>query len=92
MHFVIADVAHVGPLFRIVDLWQTCRATASCVWQLSEYEIGHTAHAAVNDARTAAAHMQFVSGPYDYRCSGGLLNDTGNSGRIYFLTATHCVS
>jgi hypothetical protein len=92
MHFVIADVAHVGPLFRIVDLWQTCRATASCVWQLSEYEIGHTAHAAVNDARTAAAHMQFVSGPYVYMCSGGLLNDTGNSGRNYFLTANHCVS
>jgi PKD repeat protein len=92
MHFVIADVAHVGPLFRIVDLWQTCRATASCVWQLSEYEIGHTAHAAVNDARTAAAHMQFVSGPYVYMCSGGLLNDTGDSGRNYFLTANHCVS
>jgi V8-like Glu-specific endopeptidase len=46
----------------------------------------------LNNAHNAVAHIRFVSGPYVYICSGGLVADAGASGTPYFLTANHCIS
>jgi hypothetical protein len=47
---------------------------------------------AVDDARYAVAHIQFVEGIYFYACSGGLVNNTSGDRTPYFLTANHCLS
>jgi V8-like Glu-specific endopeptidase len=88
-HFVIADVAYIGPSFQALALWGTCRSSADCV----ERDDGSTNDLIVGVARKAVAHMQFVSRGSVYICSGGLLadNDTSTE-RNYFLTANHCIS
>lgn len=40
----------------------------------------------------SVARMLFTSGASTYLCTGTLLNDAGNSGTPYFLTANHCIS
>lgn len=48
---------------------------------------------AIEAARGGVAYMEFVSGPYIYLCSGGLLADRDPGTDIpYFLTANHCIS
>mgnify|MGYP006202907299 CR=1 FL=1 len=48
---------------------------------------------AVATARQAVAMILFVSGPYQYICSGGLVADSDSGSQIpYFLTANHCLS
>ncbi|MGA1640402.1 MAG: trypsin-like peptidase domain-containing protein [Steroidobacteraceae bacterium] len=81
--FKIAGVGHVRPKF----MASTCSFNASCVEDAS-----CTTEPAVAQARSAVAHMQWVSGRYLYICTGGLLNDTSDSGRPWFLTANHCIS
>jgi hypothetical protein len=47
----------------------------------------------IDTARNAYASILFISGPYYYVCSGGLLADSDNGTQIpYFLTANHCVN
>jgi hypothetical protein len=96
-HFVIADVAHIGPLYQVIEIWNTCRSIdEGCVRLIIDPTISaNSANSAVDNARLAIAHMQFASGGSIYICSGGLLADTDtdpNSERNYFLTANHCIS
>jgi hypothetical protein len=82
--FAITDLGHVGDGTAVKSF---CSFNADCV------ENGECSNvSAVSDAKNAVAHMQYVKRPYIYFCSGGLLNDTNNSGTPYFLTANHCIS
>jgi lysyl endopeptidase len=66
-----------------------CGFNASCVQNASCGNI----NGAASDATKAIAHMQWISGPYIYICTGGLLADTDtSSNRPLFLTANHCLS
>ncbi len=48
---------------------------------------------ALDQARKAIAHMNFIEDGWSYICSGGLLADTDPDTNIpYFLTADHCIS
>ena len=68
---------------------QLCSFNANCVENANCNNIP----AAIQAARDAYAHMEFVSGAFLYYCSGGLLADTDSSSQIpYFLTANHCLS
>ena len=65
------------------DYNATCVQSASCV----------ATNSAVNDAKTAVAHMLFRSGGGYYICSGGLIADNDDSNNLpLFLTANHCIS
>ena len=45
-----------------------------------------------NPAKLATAKMEWVSGPYIYTCTGGLLSDNNPAQDNFFLTANHCLS
>jgi V8-like Glu-specific endopeptidase len=83
--FVISKIGHLSPKF----LSGThCSYNESCI-----ENVNCGADSAVNNARDAVAHMQWVSGPFLYMCTGGLLADTDPSSDIpYFLSANHCIS
>jgi hypothetical protein len=84
--FVVSKLAHITPKFLSGP---HCSYNETCV---ENAECQDTA-TAVADARNAVAHMQWVSGPYLYMCTGGLLADTDSSSAIpYFLSANHCIS
>jgi hypothetical protein len=82
--FVIADVGHVG---RGAGLKAFCSFNADCIENGECFNVSSVA-----DAKEGVAHMQYIKRPYIYFCSGGLLNDTSESGTPYFLTANHCIS
>lgn len=46
----------------------------------------------VDEASRAIALIRFVRGEGSYVCTGGLVNDTANSGTPYLLTARHCIA
>lgn len=82
--FKVAGVGHVRPRWL-----GFCSGNASCV----ENANCNNPDPAVNDARDAVAHMQWVSRGYIYICTGGLVADTDSSSQIpYFLSANHCIS
>lgn len=88
--FDIAGISHVDrELLGIAPQAGTlCSFNADCVESAA-----CTSSSAVSDAEDGVAHIQFVSGPWVYMCSGGLLNDTDTSTTIpYFVTANHCIS
>jgi lysyl endopeptidase len=105
-HFVIADIAHLGEKFllpflkkdrsqrdmnNLAGVEALCSFNADCVEDAECYDSSDWG--AIEDARLAIAHMQFVEGPWIYICTGGLLADTVTSSQIpYFLTANHCLS
>lgn len=65
-----------------------CPDNEACVEDASCFSGG-----AINDAKYAAAAMQWISGAWIYMCSGGLIADTDDTSQIpYFLTANHCIS
>jgi hypothetical protein len=65
-----------------------CPDNEDCVEDASCYS-----GTAINDAKNAAAAMQWVSGVWIYMCSGGLIADSDPGTQIpYFLTANHCIS
>jgi V8-like Glu-specific endopeptidase len=83
--FQLAGVAHLRPRF----LAGHCSSNTWCV----ENPECEGTHLAVNDARNAVAHMQWISGRWAYMCSGGLIADTDTGyERPLFLTAAHCIS
>jgi len=85
--FNISGLAHLRPRF----LGGPCSYNEECVVNLACAE--RVINTAVDIAKDAVAHMQWVSGPYVYFCSGGLLADTVDGSQIpYFLTANHCIS
>ena len=84
--FHIAGLAHLRPRF----LGGACSYNAECVVNLA---CASNVSTAVAVAKDAVAHMQWISGPYVYFCSGGLVADTDDGSQIpYFLTANHCLS
>ncbi len=93
----LAGVGHLTEAFQLAASRRAaltndkafCSFNENCV---NNANCGST-NSAVNGARDAVAHMQFVSGPWVYICSGGLLADTDSGSQIpYFLTANHCLS
>jgi hypothetical protein len=90
-YFDVVDVGHVGrQLAASLDTFTKsfCSYNADCV----ENGECHSGVTAVDDARNAVAHMQYVKRPYMYVCSGALLNNAEGDGTPYFLTANHCIS
>jgi len=84
--FNIAGLAHLRPRF----LGGPCSYNEPCIVNLA---CATNVDDAVADAKNAVAHMQWISGPYIYMCSGGLLADTDTNTQIpLFLTANHCIS
>jgi len=65
-----------------------CPDNEPCVQDASCYS-----GTAVNEAKNAAAYMEWVSGGWIWMCSGGLIADSDPETQIpYFLTANHCIS
>jgi len=91
--FNLEDIGYLGEKFRrgLYGDDSTdkafCQYNASCVINNS-----CTSHPAVNDAESAVAHMQWVSGAFLNWCSGGLIGDRAGTGTPYFLTANHCLN
>jgi V8-like Glu-specific endopeptidase len=84
--FSISGLAHLRPRF----LGGPCSYNAACVVNLA---CASGVSSAVDIAKDAVAHMQWISGPYVNFCSGGLVADTDSTSQIpYFLTANHCIS
>ena len=91
-YFDVVGVGHVGTRFgekmapsmekSFCSYNEPCVENVECV----------NADSAVNDARNAVAHIQFVDGIYLYACTGGLVNNTLGDKTPYFLTANHCLS
>jgi V8-like Glu-specific endopeptidase len=83
--FRVAGLGHLRPRF----LAGPCSYNAGCVVNVA---CANVIDDAVDVAQQAAAHMQWISGPYVYMCSGGLVGDTASSGTPWFLSANHCIS
>jgi hypothetical protein len=84
--FRISGIGHLRPRF----LGGACTYNAPCIKNLA---CETSVHAAVNDAKNAVAHMQWITGAFINFCTGGLLADTDPNSHIpYFLTANHCIS
>ncbi|MGH9457196.1 MAG: trypsin-like peptidase domain-containing protein [Thermoanaerobaculia bacterium] len=87
LRFVVAEVGPLGPKFPVANpeagnelcgYNEPCVVNASCL-----------SNPAVATAQDAVAMILFVSGAFQYICSGGLVGD----GSVpYFLTANHCLS
>jgi hypothetical protein len=100
-HFQIADIGYLGKKHLLPLLQQLknpegdlsgaehhCSDNAPCIEDASCYS-----GAAIDNAKLAVAHMEWISGAWIYYCSGGLLADSDGSTQIpYFLTANHCIS
>jgi len=90
--FEIAELGFIGPKFLgaksdaeqgFCDYNEPCVENADC----------QGTSLAVDAARDAVAHMQWISGAFIYMCSGGLIADTDPDSQIpYFLSANHCIS
>ena len=89
----ITEVAHVmldfpRPAGSDGSIASFCTYNAACIENAT---CGSTGPAAA--AENAVAKMRWISGPYVYICTGGLIADTDASSQIpYFLTANHCMS
>jgi hypothetical protein len=89
--FDLTDVGHVAEGFgRSLQAMAKafCTYNAPCVQNVN----CDSPSSAVDVARDAVAHMQYVKRPYLYVCSGGLVNSTVSPATPYFLTANHCIS
>ena len=100
VNFKIAGIGHLGEKFLVpfymhketlegIDKALThCPDNEDCVEDASCYS-----GTAINQAKYAAAHMQWISGAYIWYCSGGLIADNDTTTETpYFLTANHCIS
>jgi hypothetical protein len=99
--FVIEDIGYLGEKFLLPYLQQLreyseqisqteehCSYNADCIEDASCYS-----GTAINNAKYAVAHMQWIEMPWLYYCTGGLVADTVDTSQIpYFLTANHCVN
>lgn len=86
--FRIAGLGHLRPRF----LAGPCSYNADCIVNLG-CTTASEVDPAVDTARLAVAHMQWIAGPYLYMCSGGLLADSDAGSAIpWFLSANHCIS
>lgn len=93
IRLALAEVGPLGASFPGATPQETgdelCSFNAPCVLNASCV----TTAPAVADAKKAVAMILFVSGAFQYICSGGLVADGDTSTDIpYFLTANHCLS
>ncbi len=102
--FAIQDVGYLGEKFLLAFLQkgaklpenadlteEHCTYNAWCVEDAMCYDSG--TWGAIEDARMSVAHLEWISGPWLYYCSGGLIADTDPSTQIpYFITANHCIN
>jgi hypothetical protein len=87
------DLVDVGPVTQGFGWSPGSMAKSFCSYNETCVEnAGCGTDSAVNDAKDAVAYMLFVKRPFQYACSGGLLNTKTYSGTPYFLTANHCIS
>lgn len=95
IRLTISGIGVLGPDYRYVNTWGSCdNGNAGCIALINGVLPGR-APSQVQHASAAVAHMQFISGPYVYFCSGGLINDSDPSlppAQHFFLTANHCLS
>lgn len=89
--FRVGQLSHLGDRYafgvrsatKAFCSWNdTCIRNASC----------ENIPSGVQVLQDAVAYLLFSSGGGTYLCTGGLLNDTANSGTPYLLTANHCFS
>ena len=98
LRFDIASLGHISPRFeaaaRMNPKAAAANAKAFCSYNASCVVSGECSQnwSALAATREGVAHMLFPSGGGYYICSGGLLNNTNNDGRLLFLTANHCIS
>lgn len=99
LHFLISDVGHVGSRFKVGSWPLTCPSSNQICVQPNKLESAcrddsQSVECTVGSSLASAiAHYQFISGPYIYICTGGLVADTDYTSQIsYFLTANHCLS
>ena len=92
--FVIADVAHIdAAALRGGSGPEASPSAGFCSFNAACVVSGECKTSAWDDVRNAVAHIRFVSGPFVYICSGGLVADSSATPSIpYFLTANHCIS
>ncbi len=99
--FKISEVGHLGQKFLLPFLQKETqdRENLSTALELCDYnepcveDASCYSGTAVNNAKNAVAHMEWISGGWIYYCSGGLIADTDPDTQIpYFLTANHCLS
>ena len=89
--FSISELAHIGDRFAF---GATSPEKAFCAWNDSCIINASCASipSAVQPAEDGVAYLLYTVGGGTYLCTGGLLNDTANSGTPYLLTANHCFS
>jgi hypothetical protein len=86
--FRITEIGIISPTFTGPDVDAAAASfcgNVACIVDASCYS-------AANSIKDAYAKMEWISGPYIYTCTGGLLNDSNPSSTNYFLTANHCLS
>jgi hypothetical protein len=86
--FDIAEIAEVlGPALADslpVTTGLECLEDATCITPVT--------FSAVDQVRSASAHLEFMAGNSLQGCTGTLLNNTAGSFAAYLLTANHCIS
>lgn len=92
LHFAVVEVGPISSRLPVADPQagdELCPYNEPCVLNASCVALPN----AVTTARKAVAMILFISGPYQYVCSGGLIADSDpNSAVPYFMTANHCLS
>ena len=87
--FSVGELAHIGDRFAFAPQTEEkafCAWNDSCIRNASCENIPN----AVQPLENAVAYLLYTVGNGTYLCTGGLLNDTANSGTPYLLTANHC--
>ena len=89
--FKVGSLSHLGDNYAFGAQAQEkafCSWNDSCIRNASCENIPN----AVQVAEDAAAYLLYSVNGSTYLCTGGLINDTANSGTPYLLTANHCFS
>lgn len=77
--FVPLELAQVEDVQAKINESNDCNLDATC-------------YDTYSNQRNAVARMVFNKEGYTYLCTGTLMNDAGDSGTPYFLSADHCIS
>jgi len=91
-----ADAASPSPSFTVEEVLEGVLAPPGSL-QLAECLIDGTCVSSatlanIAEYRKAVGQLLFTIPPFEYLCSGGLINDTDTSTTIpYLLTANHCI-
>ena len=89
--FTVGKLSHLGDRYLFGAQAQEkafCSWNDSCIRNASCENIPN----AVQVAEDAVAYLLYSVNGGTYLCTGGLVNDTANSGTPYLLTANHCFS